>query len=120
MVKTSKGIFKRHRPDGWDQIMPELVKECIKEGDIQIDDEKERPNIEGFIRYCIGVGGDLMLEGVRSSGAIAQSRNGQILIQVRNASTWMPIKNVNYPGLNRPGRLVFIPDDQEVIKVAGK
>jgi len=121
--KKNEGIIKRYRPDEWDPLVAGLVEDCIKAGEIEVDDSN-RAKIEGFIRYCIGVGADAMLEGIRAYGTDALVKNKRIMIiltpvavpgrpQYRDPG--MIFRNkAGYAG---PGRLAFIPADKEIIKL---
>ncbi|KKL26795.1 hypothetical protein LCGC14_2391660 [marine sediment metagenome] len=123
MSKKNKGIIKRYRPDGFDSLIPGLVEDCMKAGGIEVDDST-REKSEAFIRYCIGVGADSMLEGIRAYGADALIRGRKILFvlskiavpgrpQYRDAG--MSFRdNAGYSG---PGRVCFVPADKEIIKL---
>ena len=121
--KGNKGIIKRYRPDEWDPLVAGLVEDCIKAGEIEVDDST-RENTEAFIRYCIGVGADAMLEGIRAYGVDALIRDRKILFilskiavpgrpQYRDAGMSFKDK-AGYAG---PGRIAFIPADEETIKL---
>ncbi len=123
MSKKNKGIIKRYRPDGFDALVPGLVEDCIKAGEIEVDDST-RENTEAFIRYCIGVGADAMLEGIRAYGVNAQVRARKILIvltpiavpgrpQFRDPGMSYQDK-AGYAG---PGRICFVPADDEIVKL---
>jgi len=123
MSKKNKGIIKRYRPDEWDPLVAGLVEDCIKAGEIEVDDST-RAKIESFIRYCIGVGADAMLEGIRAYGTAALVKNRRIMIvltpvavpgrpQYRDPGMSFRDK-AGYAG---PGRLAFIPADEEIIKL---
>jgi len=121
--KGNKGIIKRYRPDEWDPLVAGLVEDCIKAGEIEVDDST-RENTEAFIRYCIGVGADAMLEGIRAYGVDALVRERKILIILSSIAVpgrpqyrdpGMSFKDkAGYAG---PGRIAFIPADKEIIKL---
>lgn len=124
MSKKNKGIIKRFRPDGFDTLVPGLVEDCTKAGGIEAENEEEKVQQEAFIRFCIGVGADAMLEGLRRYGTAALVKNKRIMIvlspiavpgrpQYRDPGLSFRNK-VGYAG---PGRLSFIPADEEIIKL---
>ena len=123
MSKKNKGIIKRYRPDEWDPLVAGLVEDCIKAGEIEVDDTT-RPQVEGFIRYCIGVGADAMLEGIRAYGANALVRDRKVLI-ILSQLVAPGLPRYRDPGMSfqdkagyaGPGRLAFIPADEEIIKL---
>lgn len=117
------GIIHRWRPDGFAELLPGLVKDCIAAGEIQVEEE-ELPKIEAFIRHCLNVGADAAIEGVRAYGADAQVRGRNVEIIVSKVKvpgrpqflkTHLQYKDRG--GYQGPGRLVFVPADKDVFKV---
>lgn len=124
MTDNKKGIVKRFRPDGWEALVPGMVKDCIAAGELEPISEEERPNIEAFIRFCLNLGADAAIEGMRALGLDAVVKNHQVLfilskIAVPGRPQYKPAgmsyrDQMNYNG---PGKITFIPADKEVFKI---
>lgn len=122
--KNKKGIVSRFRPDGWDALIPGLVEECIKAGEIEAEGKEDRARIESFIRYCLGVGADAMLEGIRVYGVDALVKQGKILavlsalaVPGRPQYRDMGMSYRDKAGYAGPGKIAFIPADKEIFKL---
>ncbi len=118
-ASAKKGVIQRYRPPTWDELIPGLVEECIKAGEIQIE-ESEREKITAFIRYCLNVGADALLEGVRVMGIDALVKKGlvyQVASKIAVPGRPQFIKtNMSFKDKKTsdgPGRLVFIPADKD-------
>jgi hypothetical protein len=123
MPDKNQGIIKRYRPDGWDALMPGLVQDCIKAGEIEID-EDTRLKTEAFIRHCINLGADTLLDKLRDYGidAIVQGKSLKIIISKiavpgRPQFIELPVSYIDKAGYAGPGKLSFIPADKEVFKI---
>ncbi len=120
---SKKGIVKRFRPDNWEALVKQLIEECIKAGEVEVDDTN-RAQVEGFIRYCVSAGADGMLEGIRAYGVEALVRDRKILIILSKVAVpgrpQFRDPGMSYrdkAGYTGPGRIVFVPDDNDIVKI---